>query len=133
MKFTVMDVGGTTGTLAMIAPGLTGAIGLNVLQFILLKGIILTLGYVATFQALLGLGFGGAMLAGAGAAGPIGLALGLLYTAYSLSGPAFRILIPSICVIAAKRVELDKRVADSSGGERGIAMATRQHGGLRRT
>ncbi len=128
VKFAVMDVGGTTGTLTMIAPGLTGAIGLNVLQFILLKGIILTLGYVATFQALLGLGFGGAILAGAGAAGPIGVTLALLYTAYSLSGPAFRKLIPSICVIAAKRVELDTRGADRLGGERGLTTATRQHG-----
>jgi uncharacterized protein YaaW (UPF0174 family) len=115
VKFAVMDVGGTTGTLAMIAPGLTGAIGLNLLQFIVLKGIILTSGYVATLPALLGLGFGGAMLTVAGAAGPIGGTLALLYTAYSLSGPAFRKLIPSICLIAAKRVELDKRVADSSG------------------
>ncbi len=91
----------------MAAPGLTGAIGLNALQFIVLKGIILSSGYLAAGGALLGFGVGGAMLAVAGAAGPIGLGLGLLYTAYSLSGPAFRKLIPAICVIAAKRVELD--------------------------
>ncbi|MFG6467921.1 hypothetical protein [Roseateles sp. BYS87W] len=106
VKFTGMDVGGTVGGLVMSAPGLTGVIGLNTLQFIVLKGIILTSGYVAAGGALLGFGFGGAMLTMAGAAGPIGIAVGLLYTAYSLSGPAFRKLIPAICVIAAKRVEL---------------------------
>jgi uncharacterized protein YaaW (UPF0174 family) len=106
VKFTGMDVGGTVGGLVMSAPGLTGVVGLNTLQFIVLKGIIFTSGYVAAGGALLGFGFGGAMLTVAGAAGPIGIAVGLLYTAYSLSGPAFRKLIPAICVIAAKRVEL---------------------------
>ncbi len=37
VKFTGMDVGGTVGTLAMSAPGLTGAVGLNALQFIVLS------------------------------------------------------------------------------------------------
>lgn len=106
VKFTGMDVGGTLGTLAITAPGLAGAIGLNALQFIVLKGIILTSGYVAAGGALLGFGMGGAMLAVAGAAGPIGAAAALLYAAYSLSGPAFRKLIPAICVIGAKRLEI---------------------------
>jgi uncharacterized protein YaaW (UPF0174 family) len=112
VKFTGMDVGGTVGTLAMTAPGLTGAIGLNALQFIVLKGIIMTSGYVAAGGALLGFGMGGAMLAVAGAAGPIGVAVGLLYTAYSLSGPAFRKLVPAVCMVAAKRVELHARADD---------------------
>ncbi len=115
VKFTGMDVGGTVGTLAMAAPGLTGVIGLNALQFIVLKGIILTSGYMAAGGALLGFGMGGAMLSVAGAAGPIGVALGLLYTAYSLLGPAFRKLIPAICMIAAKRVELQGRANDHYG------------------
>lgn len=106
VKFTGIDVGGTLGTLAITAPGLAGAIGLNALQFIVLKGIILTSGYVAAGGALLGFGMGGAMLAVAGAAGPIGAAAALLYAAYSLSGPAFRKLIPAICVIGAKRLEI---------------------------
>jgi uncharacterized protein YaaW (UPF0174 family) len=54
------------------------------------------------------------MLALAGAAGPVGLALGVLFTAYSLSGPAFRKLIPAICVIAAKRVEIEGSSSTSS-------------------
>lgn len=106
VKFTAMDVGGTFGTMALGAPGLAG-LGLNALQFIVLKGIILSSGYLAAGGALLGFGFGGAMLTVAGAAGPIGLGLALLYTTYSISGPAYRKLIPAICVIAAKRVELD--------------------------
>lgn len=132
VKFTGMDVGGTVGTLAMTAPGLTGAIGLNALQFIVLKGIIMTSGYMAAGGALLGFGMGGAMLTVAGAAGPIGVAAGLLYTAYSLSGPAFRKLIPAICMVAAKRVELhgrandsrsvsDTRFSASAGGDRGLS------------
>ena len=105
-KFTAMDVGGTLGTAILGAPGLAGVIGLNALQYIVLQGIILSSGYFAGGAALLGFGFGGAMLAVAGAAGPIGLGLVLLYSVYSLSGPAYRKLIPAICVIAAKRVEI---------------------------
>jgi uncharacterized protein YaaW (UPF0174 family) len=121
VKVTGMDVGGTVGALAMTAPGLTGAIGLNALQFIVLKGIILTSGYVAAGGALLGFGMGGAMLTVAGAAGPIGVAVGLLYTAYSLSGPAFRKLIPAICIVASKRVELDGRTNDPDGVNDAVA------------
>lgn len=91
----------------MTAPGTAGVLGLNVLQLIVLQGIIATSGYAAGLGAVLGFGTGGAMLALAGAAGPVGLALGVLFTAYSLSGPAFRKLIPAICVIAAKRVEIE--------------------------
>lgn len=105
-KFTAMDVGGTLGTAILGAPGLAGVIGLNALQYIVLQGIILSSGYFAGGAALLGFGFGGAMLAVAGAAGPIGLGLVFLYSVYSLSGPAYRKLIPAICVIAAKRVEI---------------------------
>ncbi len=116
VKFAGMDVGGTVGTLAMAGPGLAGTIGLNALQFIVLKGIILSSGYMAAGGALLGFGFGGALLTLAGAAGPVGVALGVLYTAYSLSGPAFRKLIPAICVIAAKRVEIGGTEHPSPGG-----------------
>ena len=107
VKFTGVDVGGTVGAMAMTAPGVAGAVGLNALQFIVLKGIVMTSGYVAAGGAVLGFGMGAAMLSVAGAAGPIGVALALLYTAYSLSGPAFRKLIPAICMIAAKRLEIE--------------------------
>ena len=95
--------------MAMSASGLAGVVGLNALQYMVLQGIVITSGYWAATTAVLGLGMGGMMLAVAGAAGPIGAALVLLYTAYSLVGPAFRKLIPAICVIAAKRVELESR------------------------
>lgn len=106
-KFTAMDVGGTLGTALLTAPGLVGLIGLNALQYIVLQGVILSSGYFAGAAALMGFGFGGAMLTVAGAAGPIGLGLAVVYTFYRISGPAYRKLIPAICVIAAKRVELD--------------------------
>jgi uncharacterized protein YaaW (UPF0174 family) len=106
VKFAGMDVGGSVGTLVMTAPGMAGVLGLNVLQLIVLQGIIATSGYAAGLGAVLGFGTGGAMLAVAGAAGPVGLALTALFTVYSLSGPAFRKLIPAICVIAAKRMEI---------------------------
>ena len=106
-KFTAMDVGGTFSTAVLTAPGLGGAIGLNVLQYIVLKGVILSSGYFAGATALMGFGFGGAMLTAASAAGPIGLGLAVVYTIYRISGPAYRKVIPAICVIAAKRVELD--------------------------
>lgn len=106
-KFTAMDVGGTLGTALLTAPGLAGLIGLNALQYIVLQGVILSSGYFAGATALMGFGFGGAMLTVAGAAGPIGLGLAVVYTFYRISGPAYRKLIPAICVIAAKRVELD--------------------------
>jgi len=114
VKFAGMDVGGSFGTLLMTAPGTAGVLGLNVLQLIVLQGIIATSGYAAGLGAVLGFGTGGAMLALAGAAGPVGLALGVLFTAYSLSGPAFRKLIPAICVIAAKRVEIEGSSSTSS-------------------
>lgn len=106
VKFAGMDVGGSFGTLIMTAPGMAGVLGLNMLQLIVLQGIIATSGYAAGLGAVLGFGTGGAMLAVAGAAGPVGIALGVLFTAYSLSGPAFRKLTPAICVIAAKRIEI---------------------------
>jgi hypothetical protein len=106
VKFGGMDVGGSLGGLVMAGPGLYGVVGLNFLQFVILKGIILTSGYMAGGAALLGIGTGGALLSIAGAAGPIGAGLAVLYTAYSLSGPAFRKLVPAVCVIAAKRLEL---------------------------
>jgi uncharacterized protein YaaW (UPF0174 family) len=107
VKFTAVDLGGSVGTLAMGASGMAGLVGLNVLQLIVLKGIVITSGYLAATTAMLGLGLGGMLLAAAGAIGPIGALLLLLYSAYSLVGPAFRKLIPAICVIAAKRVEID--------------------------
>jgi hypothetical protein len=119
-RFTAVDVGGTVGTLAMSASGLAGAVGFNALQCLVLKGIVITSGYWPATTAVLGLGMGGMMLRVAGAAGPIGTALVLLYTAYFLAGPAFRKLIPVICVIAAKRVELGSRVP-LSAAERPVA------------
>ncbi len=86
--------------------GLAGTVlGVNALQLIVLKGIVATSGYVAAGGALFGLGAGGAMMTIAGAAGPIALVLGTLYASYTLAGPAFRKLIPGVCVIAAKRIE----------------------------
>jgi len=94
--------------------GLAGTLlGINVLQVIVLKGIIATSGYVAAGGALLGFGAGGAMMTIAGAAGPIALVLGTLYASYKVAGPAFRKLIPSICVIAAKRIEIDAMRIDN--------------------
>ncbi len=87
--------------------GVAGTVlGVNALQLIVLKGIVATSGYVAAGGALFGLGAGGAMMTIAGAAGPIALVLGTLYASYALAGPAFRKLIPGVCVIAAKRIEI---------------------------
>lgn len=83
-----------------------GVLGVNALQMIVLKGIIATSGYATAGGALLGFGAGGAMMTIAGAAGPIALVLGAFYASYTLAGPAFRKLIPCICVIAAKRIEI---------------------------
>ncbi len=101
--FSVAGSAGLAGTLLSI----------NVLQVIVLKGIIATSGYVVAGGALLGFGAGGAMMTIAGAAGPIALVLGALYASYKLAGPAFRILIPSICVIAAKRIEINAMPIDN--------------------
>ncbi len=88
--------------------GLAGTVlGVNALQLIVLKGIVATSGYVAAGGALFGVGAGGAMMTIAGAAGPIALVLGTLYASYTLAGPAFRKLIPGVCVIAAKRIEIN--------------------------
>jgi len=105
-KFIALDFSGTIGGIAVGAPGFAGMIGFNVAQLIVLKGIIVSSGYMAAGGALLGFGAGGAMLAIAGAIGPIGAALGVAYTIYALAGPAFRKLIPVVCVIAAKRIEI---------------------------
>ncbi len=107
VKFAGVDAGSMLGGLALAAPGVAGVVGLNFLQFAVLKGIILTSGYVAGGTALLGIGFGGALMTTAGVAGPIGAGLALIYAGYAISGPAFRKLIPAVCVIAAKRIELE--------------------------
>jgi len=117
VKLAAVDVGGSVGTLAMGASGLAGLVGLNILQYIVLQGIVITSGYLAGIGALMGLGMGGMMVAVAGAAGPIGIALGLLWTLVALSGPAYRKVIPAICVIAAKRVELDAGGVPSHVGQ----------------
>ena len=106
VKSAGMDLGGLVGSLAFSAPGIAGIVGLNFLQFAVLKGVLLTSGYFAAGGALLGFGVGGALLTMAGAAGPIGIGVAVLYTGYSLSGPAYRKLVPAICVIAAKRIEI---------------------------
>lgn len=102
-----VDIGGTLGGLILAGPGLYGVVGLNFLQFVILKGIILSSGYLAGGAALMGFGTGGLMLAIAGWAGPVGAGLAFLYTAYSIAGPAFRKLVPAVCMIAAKRLELN--------------------------
>lgn len=97
--------------------GLAGTVlGVNALQLIVLKGIVATSGYVAAGGALFGLGAGGAMMTIAGAAGPIALVLGTLYASYTLAGPAFRKLIPGVCVIAAKRIENAASVSLTDSG-----------------
>ena len=101
-----IDLGMTVGGLALAGPGIYGVVGLNFLQFVVLKGIILSGGYLAAGSALLGMGSGGLALAIAGWAGPVGAGLAFLYTAYSVAGPAFRKLVPAVCVIAAKRLEV---------------------------
>jgi hypothetical protein len=101
-----IDIGGTFGGLVLTGPGLYGVAGLNFLQFVVLKGIILSSGYFAGGAALMGFGTGGLMLAIAGWAGPVGAGLAFLYTAYSIAGPAYRKLVPAVCMIAAKRLEL---------------------------
>lgn len=106
VKTAGMDVGGSLGTALMAAPGFAGIAGLNMLQFVVLKGIILTSGYFGAATAVLGFGTGGALMAAAGVAGPVAGALMVLYTVYRVSGPAYRKLIPAVCAVAAKRVEL---------------------------
>lgn len=106
VKFAGLDVGGSIGTLVMTAPGLAGVAGLNIAQLAVLKGIIFTSGYIGAVPAVLGMGTGGALMLAAGAAGPIALGLGLVYTGYRLSGPAYRKLIPAVCAVAAKRIEM---------------------------
>ena len=106
VKFAGLDVGGSVGTLLMTAPGLAGIAGYNILQLAILNGVIYTGGYFAAGSAILGFGVGGALMTAASAVGPLAVGLGLLYTGYRLSGPAYRKLIPAICAIAAKRLQL---------------------------
>lgn len=105
VKFAGLDVGGSIGTLLMTAPGLAGIAGYNILQVAILNGVIYTGGYFAAGSAMLGFGVGGALMTAASAVGPFAIGLGLLYTGYRLSGPAYRKLIPAICAIAAKRLQ----------------------------
>lgn len=102
-----VDIGGTLGGLVLAAPGIYGIAGLNFLQFVVLKGIVLSSGYFAGGAALMGFGTGGLVLAVAGWAGPVGAGLALLYTAHRIAGPAHRKLIPAVCMLAAKRLELE--------------------------
>jgi uncharacterized protein YaaW (UPF0174 family) len=104
-----VDIGGTLGGLVLAGPGTYGVIGLNFLQFVVLKGIILSSGYFAGGAALMGFGSGGLMLAIAGWAGPVGAGLAFPYAAYSMAGPAYREIVPAVCMIAAKRLELSSR------------------------
>ncbi|WP_430407439.1 hypothetical protein [Hydrogenophaga sp.] len=105
-KTGVIDLGGTMGGLVLAGPGIYGVVGLNFLQFVVLKGIILSSGYLAGGAAFMGLGAGGLMLAVAGWAGPLGAGFAFLYSAYSIAGPAYRKLVPAVCMIAAKRLEI---------------------------
>jgi uncharacterized protein YaaW (UPF0174 family) len=84
-------------------------IGLNFLQFVVLKGIVMSSGYLAGGAALIGFGTPGLLLAMAGWAGPVGAGLAVVFTAHSISGPAFRKLVPAVCLVAAKRLELSSR------------------------
>ncbi|WP_427913902.1 hypothetical protein ACPWT1_02795 [Ramlibacter sp. MMS24-I3-19] len=110
-----VDIGGTLGGLVLAGPGIYGVVGLNFLQFVVLKGIILSSGYFAGGAALMGFGTGGLMLAMAGWAGPVGAGLAFLFTAYSIAGPAYRKLVPAVCMIAAKRLELSSRERPNEG------------------
>ncbi|MGQ3002506.1 MAG: hypothetical protein ACT6UH_22375 [Hydrogenophaga sp.] len=105
-KTGVFDLGGTMGGLVFAGPGIYGMVGLNFLQFVVLKGIIMSSGYLAGGAAFMGLGAGGLMLAVAGWAGPLGAGFAFLYSAYSMAGPAYRKLVPAVCMIAAKRLEI---------------------------
>lgn len=105
-KTGAIDFGGTVGGFVFAGPGLYGVVGLNFLQFLVLKGIIMSSGYIAGGAAFLGLGAGGLMLAVAGWAGPLGAGFAFLYSAYSIAGPAYRKLVPAVCMIAAKRLEV---------------------------
>lgn len=110
-----VDIGGTLGGLVLAGPGMYGVIGLNFLQFVILKGIILSSGYFAGGAAVVGFGTGGLMLAMAGWAGPVGAGLAFLYTAYTIAGPAYRKLVPAVCMIAAKRLELSPHEPQPAG------------------
>jgi uncharacterized protein YaaW (UPF0174 family) len=104
--FMAMEFADRAGSYAAVG-GLAGTLlGMNSLQLIVLKGIVATSGYATAGGALLGLGASGTILNLAGLVGPIGLALAAMYGSYAAAGPAFRKLIPSICVIAAKRIEI---------------------------
>lgn len=105
-KTGVIDIGGSVGGLVLSAPGLYGMVGLNFLQFVVLKGIVMSSGYLAGGAAFMGFGAGGLMLAIAGWAGPVGAGFAFLYSAYSMAGPAYRKLVPAVCMIAAKRLEI---------------------------
>lgn len=101
-----VDIGGTLGGLVLAGPGVYGIVGLNFLQFIVLKAIVFSGGYVAGGASLLGLGSGGLALAIAGWAGPLGTGLAVLFTAHRIAGPAYRKLVPAVCILAAKRLEI---------------------------
>lgn len=107
VKFMGFDVGGTAGGFVMAAPGVSGLVGLNFLQWAILKGIVLTSGHIAGASALFGLGAGGALLTAAGFAGPLGVAVAAIFSGYIIAGPAYRKVIPAICIVAAKRIESD--------------------------
>lgn len=113
-KTGTMDIGGTVGGLVFAGPGLYGMVGLNFLQFLVLKAIIMSSGYLAGGAAFLGLGSGGLMLAVAGCAGPLGAGFAFLFSAYSMAGPAYRKLVPAVCMVAAKRLEIADQHARQS-------------------
>jgi uncharacterized protein YaaW (UPF0174 family) len=85
--------------------GLAGTVlGVNALQLIVLKGIVATSGYVAAGQAWLGFGALGGLMELLEEPALIVLFLGPM-AVNAIAGPAFRKLVPAICVIAAKRIE----------------------------
>ncbi len=86
--------------------GLAGTVlGVNALQLIVLKGIVATSGYVAAGQAWLGFGALGSLVELLEEPALIVLVLGPM-AVNAIAGPAFRKLVPAICVIAAKRIEI---------------------------
>lgn len=113
-KTGVMDIGGTVGGLVFAGPGLYGMAGLNFLQFLVLKGVIMSGGYIAGGAAFMGLGTGGLMMAIAGWAGPLGAGFAVIFSAYSMAGPAYRKLVPAVCMIAAKRLEIADQQAQKA-------------------
>jgi len=86
--------------------GLAGTVlGVNAMQLMVLNGIADTFGYIAAGQAWFGFGVLGSLVELLEEPELIVLVLGSK-AVNAIAGPAFRKLVPAICVIAAKRIEI---------------------------